>query len=139
MALASLTHYSDKLRCGIDMFGISNLVTFLENSEEWFRDYRRAEYGDERDPEVRAFLESISPVNQADKIKFPLLVYQGKNDARVPVIEARQIVDKVRAQGGEVWYIEAANEGHGISKPQNGFYVGAAAFAFLEKHLLEKD
>lgn len=139
MTLASLVHYSDRLRCGIDMFGISNLVTWLENSEEWFREHRRAEYGDERKPEVRAFLESISPSSHVDEIRVPLFVFHGKNDMRVPVFEARQIVGKVRAQGGEVWYIEAANEGHGIMRPENGCYVGAAAFAFLEKHLLEKD
>jgi len=139
MTLASLTHYSDRLRCGIDLFGISNLVTFLENSEEWFRDYRRAEYGDERKPEVRAFLESISPSTNADKINVPLFVFHGKNDMLVPVVEARQIVGKVRAQGGEVWYIEAANEGHGLTRPGNALYVSAATVAFLKKHLLEKD
>jgi dipeptidyl aminopeptidase/acylaminoacyl peptidase len=139
MTLASLTHYSDKLRCGIDMFGIANFVTWLKNTEDYALNFYRTEFGDERDPKMRAFLESISPVNHADNIKVPLFVFQGKNDPRVPVSESRQIVDKVRAQGGEVWYIEAANEGHGFSKPQNGFYVGAAAFAFLRKHLLEKD
>ena len=139
MTLASLVHYSDKLRCGIDLFGISNFVTLIENSEDMDQDFDRVEFGDERDPKMRAFLESISPLNDADKIKVPLLVFQGKNDPRVPVSESRQVVDKVRAQGGEVWYIEAANEGHGIMKPQNGLYVGAAAFAFLRKHLLEED
>jgi dipeptidyl aminopeptidase/acylaminoacyl peptidase len=139
MTLASLTHYSDKLRCGIDLCGIANFATWLKNTEDYALNFYRTEFGDERDPKMRSFLESISPVNQADKIKAPLLVIQGRNDPRVPVSESRQIVDKVRAQGGEVWYIEAANEGHGISKPQNGFYVGAAAFAFLRKHLLEKD
>jgi dipeptidyl aminopeptidase/acylaminoacyl peptidase len=139
MVLASLIHHGDRLRCGMDFFGISSLVTWLENSEGSFRDYRRAEIGDERDPEMRAFLKSISPVNHAGKIRVPLFVVHGKNDMRVLISEARQIVDQVRAQGGEVWYIEAANEGHGIMKPQNGLYVGAAAFAFLREHLLEKD
>jgi len=139
MTLASLAHYSDKLRCGIDLFGISNFVTYLKNTEDYALSFFRSEFGNESDPEMRTFLESISPVNQADKIKVPLFVFQGKNDPRVPIGESRQIVDKVRAQGGEVWYIEAANEGHGIMKPQNGLYVGAAGVAFLRKHLLEKD
>jgi len=139
MTLASLTQYSDRIRCGIDLYGISNFVTWLENSEDFGQDWRRTEWGDERDPEMRAFLESISPANKADQIKAPLLVFQGRIDPRVPVSESRQIVDRVRAQGGEVWYIEAANEGHGIMRFENGCYVGAAAFAFLEKHLLEKD
>lgn len=139
MTLASLMHYGNNLRCGIDLFGMSNFVTWLENNEDYGQDWFRTEFGDERDPEMCAFLKSISPVNHADKIKGPLLIFQGKNDPRVPVSESRQIVDKVRSQGCEVWYIEAANEGHGISKPQNWLYVGAATFAFLRKHLLEKD
>jgi len=139
MTLASLVHYSDKLRCGIDLSGISNFITHIENSEYYDQDFDRVEFGDERNPQMRAFLESISPVNQADKIKAPLLVFHGKNDMRVSVFEAQQIVDKARAQGGEVWYIEAANEGHGITKPQNGLYFGAVALAFLKNHLLDKD
>jgi dipeptidyl aminopeptidase/acylaminoacyl peptidase len=139
IALASLVQYSDRLRCGVDMFGISNFVTWLENNEDYGQDWFRTEFGDERDPETRAFLESISPVNQADKIKVPLLVFQGKNDRRVPISESRQIVDKVRRQGGEVWYIEAANEGHCMMRPENEIYVNAVAFAFLRKHLLENE
>ena len=138
LALASLVYYGDRLRCGIDLFGISNFVTWLENREEG-QDWLRSEFGDERDPEVRAFLESISPENKTDKIKVPLLVFQGKNDRSVPISQSRQIVDKVRGQGGEVWYIEAANEGHGMIRPENAAYVNVATFAFLRKHLLEKD
>jgi dipeptidyl aminopeptidase/acylaminoacyl peptidase len=139
IALESLVHYDDRLRCGIDLFGISNFVTWLENREDYGQDWLRTEFGDEREPEMRTFLESISPVNQADKIKVPLLVFQGKNDRSVPISESQQIVNKVRAQGGEVWYIEAANEGHGITRPENEFYVNAVVFAFLRKYLLEKD
>jgi len=139
IALASLVHYSNRLRCGIDLFGISNFVTWLENIEDYGQDWLRTEFGDERDPEIRAFLESISPLNQAHKIRAPLLVFQGKNDRQIPVSESRQIVEEVRRQGGEVWYIEAANEGHGLMNPGNSLYVNAVAFAFLRKHLLEKD
>lgn len=139
IALASLVHYSDRLRCGVDMFGISNFVTWLETIEDYGQDWLRTEFGDERDPEVRTFLESISPVNHAHKIKAPLLIFQGKNDRHIPVSESRQIVEEVRRQGGEVWYIEAANEGHGLMNPGNSLYVAAATFAFLRNHLLEKD
>ncbi|MEC9063770.1 MAG: alpha/beta fold hydrolase, partial [Pseudomonadota bacterium] len=85
MVLASATHYSDRLKAAVDIVGISNFVTFLENTEDYRRDLRRVEYGDERDPEMRAFLESISPNNNIEEINVPILVVQGENDPRVPV------------------------------------------------------
>ena len=84
MALASMTHYNDRLRCGIDVVGISNWVTFLTNTQSYRRDLRRVEYGDERIPSDGRFLQKISPLNSAEKITKPLLVVQGKNDPRVP-------------------------------------------------------
>ncbi len=138
MVLASLTHYSDRLQCGIDLYGISNFVTFLEASQEHhFADAQRAEYGDERDPEVRAFLESISPANHADQITVPLMIFQGANDIRVKPEESRQMVERIREHGGTVHYIEAANEGHGLTKPLNLLYVGAAGMPLLEECLLQ--
>jgi dipeptidyl aminopeptidase/acylaminoacyl peptidase len=137
MVLASLVHFGDRIRCGVELFGISNFVTFLENTRDYRRDLRRVEYGDERDPEMRAFLESISPANHTDRLRSPLFVYGGANDPRVPVGESRQIVEKVREAGTEVWYVEAANEGHGLDHPLNGLYVGSAAFVFMEQHLLQ--
>ena len=85
MTLAVATHYSDRLRCALSVVGISNLVTFLENTESYRRDLRRAEYGDERDPKMREFFERIAAVNNADKITKPLFIVQGKNDPRVPL------------------------------------------------------
>lgn len=126
MVLASLMHFSDRLACGIDIVGVSNFVTFLENTADYRRDLRRAEYGDERIPEVRAFLESISPANHADRITAPLMVVQGANDPRVPVGESRQMVAAVRANGFEVPYIEGANEGHGFRDPFNAIWAGLA-------------
>jgi dipeptidyl aminopeptidase/acylaminoacyl peptidase len=137
MVLASLIHFGDRLRCGVDRVGISNFVTFLENTADYRRDLRRAEYGDERDPDMREFLESISPSNRADEIRVPLLVFGGANDPRVPVSESRQIVRAVRDTGAEVWYMEAANEGHGASHPWNIGYLASAATAFLEQCLLQ--
>ncbi len=119
MVLASMVHYSDRLAAGVDIVGISNFVTFLENTEDYRRDLRRVEYGDERDPEMRAHLESISPSNQPDKITAPLLVVQGKNDPRVPASEAHQIVSAVRGTGQDVWFMNALNEGHGLRKRKN--------------------
>lgn len=136
MTLASLTHYSDRLRCGVDNVGISNFVTFLNNTQGYRRDLRRVEYGDERDPKMRAFMEKIAPANNASKIKVPLFVIQGKNDPRVPVTEAEQMVEEVRRSGGDVWYLMAEDEGHGFRKKNNRDYYLQAVVLFLQKYLI---
>ena len=132
MVLASLVHFGERIRCGVDVVGISNFVTFLENTADYRRDLRRAEYGDERDPQMRAFLESISPLTNAERIVSPLMVVQGANDPRVPVNESRQMVERVQGNGLEVGYIEGANEGHGFRNPWNSLYAGAAQFQMME-------
>lgn len=136
MVLASLTHYSDRLKAGIDVVGISNFISFLENTQGYRRDLRRAEYGDERDPEMRAIFEKISPLMQAEKIKVPLLVAQGKNDPRVPASESAQIVARVRRGGQPVWSIVANDEGHGFAKKKNQDYLQEVEVLFLRTHLL---
>jgi dipeptidyl aminopeptidase/acylaminoacyl peptidase len=136
MSLATMTHYSDRLRCGIDIVGISNFVTFLESTQEYRRDLRRVEYGDERDPKMREFLLGISPLTHADQIRVPILVAAGRNDPRVPVTESEQIVKKVRTHGGPVWYIVANDEGHGYAKKPNTDYLQYAIALFLEQFLL---
>jgi dipeptidyl aminopeptidase/acylaminoacyl peptidase len=133
MTLASMTHYNDRLRGAIDIVGISNFVTFLESTAEYRRDLRRPEYGDERDPKMRGFFQKISPLNNAGKITKPMLVVQGQNDPRVPVTEAEQMVAKIRANGGEVWYLVGLNEGHGFQKRDNIDYYQWAVALFLEK------
>ena len=137
MVLASLVHYSDRLRGGIDVVGISDFVSFLGNTESYRRDLRRVEYGDERDPAVRAVLDHISPLANAGKIRAPLLVVHGKNDPRVPVSEAKQIVQKVRANGTPVWYLEADNEGHGFARKVNADFYFYSMVAFIERYLLD--
>jgi acetyl esterase/lipase len=133
MALASLAAYNDRLRGGIDVVGISNFVTFLSGTSAYRRDLRRAEYGDERDPKMRAFLSRISPLTNAASIRRPLFVVQGLNDPRVPRAEAEQLVARIRAGGGEVWYLAAKDEGHGFrKKPNRDFYLQTAAM-FLER------
>lgn len=119
MVLASLAAYSDRLAGAVDIVGISNWTTFLTNTEGYRRDNRRAEYGDERDPKMKAIFDAISPLNLTAGMKKPLFVIQGRNDPRVPWTEAEQIVAKVRGQGGDVWYMIAADEGHGFKKKQN--------------------
>jgi dipeptidyl aminopeptidase/acylaminoacyl peptidase len=137
MTLAAMAHYNDRLRGGVDVVGIANWITFFERTEAYRRDLRRVEYGDEREPAMRAFLEKISPVRHASKITKPMLVVQGKNDPRVPVYESRQIVEAIRKNGTPVWYIEAADEGHGFAKKANQHVQFAATVMFVEKFLLQ--
>lgn len=136
MVLASAVHYSERLRAVVDVVGISNFVTFLENTQDYRRDLRRQEYGDERDPEMRAHLENISPLNNVEKIQVPIFVIQGENDPRVPVTEAKQMVKALREQGHSVWFMNALNEGHGYRKRENRDAMGQAMVMFFQEHLL---
>jgi dipeptidyl aminopeptidase/acylaminoacyl peptidase len=133
MALASMVNFSDRLRGGIDVVGISNFVTFLESTSAYRRDLRRPEYGDERLPKMRAYLQRISPLTNAARISRPLLVVQGLNDPRVPATESQQMVVKIRARGGEVWYLAAKDEGHGFRKKANRDFYQRTIVTFLEK------
>ena len=137
MVLASAVHYSERLKAAVNIVGISNFVTFLTNTKDYRRDLRRVEYGDERDPQMRAFLESISPNNNVEKIKVPMLVVQGQNDPRVPVTEAEQIVKSLRENGVETWYMNALNEGHGYAKKENRDIYRQVVVMFLQQHLLD--
>jgi len=136
MANAVSAHYSDRIRGAMPAVGISNFVSFLERTESYRRDLRRTEYGDERDPAMRDFLISISPLTNADKIKAPLFVIHGRNDPRVPVQEAEQIAATVAKNGVPVWVMIAENEGHGFAKKENADYLFYARVLFLEKFLL---
>jgi dipeptidyl aminopeptidase/acylaminoacyl peptidase len=136
MVLASLVHYGDRLRGGVNMVGISDFISFLENTEAYRRDLRRAEYGDERDPEMQAFFERISPLRNAHRIRSPLFVIHGHNDPRVPVTEAEQIVQEVRASGRPVWYMNALNEGHGFARRDNQDLMRDLVVLFFQEHLL---
>lgn len=136
MALAVASNYSDKICCAIDVVGMSNLVTFLENTESYRRDLRRAEYGDERDPKMREFLQRIAPMNQAQRITRPLFVIQGRNDPRVPYTEATQIVETVRKGSTPVWFLMANDEGHGFVKRKNQDFQFYAAVLFIQQFLL---
>jgi dipeptidyl aminopeptidase/acylaminoacyl peptidase len=135
MTLASLVHYGNRFRAGIDTVGIANFLTFLESTAAYRVDLRRVEYGDERDPAMRQFLEKISPVHATDKISAALMVVHGQNDPRVPVGEALQIAEKVRQQGGTVWTVIAENEGHGFSKRENASYTRTVEALFLKEKL----
>ena len=136
MVLGSLVHFSDRLKCGVDIVGIASFESFLKNTKSYRRDLRRAEYGDERKPELQEFFRRIDPVHNAGKIKASLLVAHGVNDPRVPFSEAEAIVPKVRANRQTVWTVYASNEGHGFRKKANRDYVSAAVVMFLRRHLI---
>jgi dipeptidyl aminopeptidase/acylaminoacyl peptidase len=136
MVLSSMTHYNDRLRAGVDIVGISNFVTFLNNTESYRRDLRRVEYGDERDAKMKTFLEKISPTTNAKDITIPLFVSAGANDPRVPASEGQQIANTVRANGGDVWFLEFKDEGHGWKKKSNVDYFRAATMMFWKKYLV---
>jgi dipeptidyl aminopeptidase/acylaminoacyl peptidase len=136
MSLAVATHYADRIAGAIDVVGISNFVSFLENTESYRRDLRRVEYGDERDPAMREFMLRTAPLNNAEKITRPLFVVQGRNDPRVPYTEAEQIVSRVRRNGTPVWYLRAENEGHGFARKENADYQFYAQVMFMRWTLL---
>jgi dipeptidyl aminopeptidase/acylaminoacyl peptidase len=136
LSLASMARYNGRLRAGIDCYGISNFLTFLEHTAAYRRDLRRVEYGDERDPKMREFLRNLSPITHVNAISKPLLIVQGANDPRVPLEESQQIADAVRNNGGEVWMLVAGDEGHGFRKKSNKDYQDLVTAMFLKKILL---
>ena len=137
MTLASMVHFNDRLRCGVDVVGISSFITFLKNTQDYRRDLRRVEYGDERDPAMAAHLEKISPLTSVKKIGKPLFVVQGRNDPRVPVTEAEQMVKAIRENGGQAWYLMAKDEGHGFAKKKNADFQFISTILFYQEHLLK--
>lgn len=137
MTLASMVHFNDRLRCGVDVVGISSFITFLKNTQDYRRDLRRVEYGDERDPAMAAHLEKISPLTRVKQIRQPLFVVQGKNDPRVPVTEAEQMVKAIRENGGQAWYLMAKDEGHGFAKKRNADFQFYSTILFFREHLLK--
>ena len=137
MTLAVATNYNDRICCSVDVVGPSNLVTFLEHTSGYRRDLRRVEYGDERDPKMREFLERIAPYNKAKNITKPLFVIAGKNDPRVPASESEQMVAIVRKNGTPVWWLLAKDEGHGYAKKKNLDYEFYATVMFVKEYLLK--
>ena len=137
MSLAVATHYSDRIAGAIDIVGISNFVSFLQNTESYRRDLRRAEYGDEREPAMREFMLRTAPLTNAARITKPLFVVQGRNDPRVPYTEAEQIVARVRGNGTRVWYLRAENEGHGFARKENADYQFYATVMFMRETVLK--
>jgi dipeptidyl aminopeptidase/acylaminoacyl peptidase len=137
MTLAVATYYPERIRCALDVVGPSNLATFLEHTSAYRRDLRRVEYGDERDPKMREFLNRIAPLNNASKIAKPLFIAQGGNDPRVPLSESEQMIAAVRKNGTPVWYLMAKDEGHGFAKKKNRDYLFYSTVLFIDEYLLK--
>ncbi|MBL4791850.1 MAG: S9 family peptidase [Citromicrobium sp.] len=137
VSLASLVEYSDRLKGGISRFGVSDFASFMENTEPYRVDNRRREYGDERDPEIAAFFQQISPMQNADRITVPVLFIQGGNDPRVPQQQSEDMIAAIRANGVRVSYVLATDEGHGFDKSENSRISTGAQIAFLREMLLD--
>lgn len=136
MTLAVATTYNDRITCSLDVVGISNLNTFLKNTESYRRDLRRVEYGDERDSAMAAFFEHTAPLNNAGRITKPLFVVAGLNDPRVPHTEAEQMIARVKQNGSPVWFLMANDEGHGFRKKGNRDYQFYATVLFVRRFLM---
>jgi len=130
--MGMITEYPDLFSAAINIVGIVNFKTFLENTKPYRRALRESEYGPLSDPE---FLKSISPIHKANKIKTPLLVIHGENDPRVPVGEARQIIAAIEKNGGVVDSLIFPDEGHGTSKRVNIIAEYRKQVEFFDKHL----
>ena len=137
MTLVAATRYSSRIRCALDVVGMSNLSTFLQRTGSFRQDNRRAEYGDERDPKVREFMERTAPLNHVSEVTKPLFVVQGANDPRVPRSEAEQMVAAVKKNGTPVWYLLGKDEGHGFRKRANQDYQFYAMVLFMQRYLLD--
>jgi dipeptidyl aminopeptidase/acylaminoacyl peptidase len=116
--------------------GPSNLVTLLEHTEAYRRDLRRVEYGDERDPKIREYLEKTAPLNNSEKIRKPVYAVVGKNDPRVPWTESRQMLDKLKGNGIQTWFLMANDEGHGYAKKKNQDFLFYSTILFVQQFLL---
>jgi dipeptidyl aminopeptidase/acylaminoacyl peptidase len=136
MTWAIATFYGDKICCALPVVGMSSLATFLEHTEAYRRDLRRVEYGDERDPQMRAYMEKWAPLNNQDKIRKPVFAVVGKNDPRVPWTESRQILDKLKSNGIPAWFLMANDEGHGYAKKKNQDFQFYATVMFVRQFLL---
>jgi dipeptidyl aminopeptidase/acylaminoacyl peptidase len=130
LTLATLVNFGERLRGGVDLAGIPDFVSYLTNTAPYAQQQRRAEYGDERDPDMRTFLRRISPLTNAERITRPLLIVHGRNDSQVPLNEVEQMVYRLRNKGGEVWYLQVGDEGHSLRKKpdRDAYYKTFAQF-----------
>jgi dipeptidyl aminopeptidase/acylaminoacyl peptidase len=137
MTYAVAAAYPDRIRCAFAGSAISSLLTDLEHTNPERLVDRRAEYGDERDPKVRAFLDRIAPINHASALRMPLFIAHGQNDRRVPLQEAEQMAAAVEKNGAPLWYLVAKDEGHGFGRKPNVDYLFSAWALFVQEYLIK--
>ncbi len=133
MVLAAITEYPELWAAAVEFVGIADFTTFLENTGEWRRSHREAEYGSlEDDYEL---LKELSPLSRIDRIACPLFVQHGANDPRVPVSEAEQVVETVKRQGVPVESLIFENEGHHTTSRGNKIEEFQRIASFLDEHV----
>ncbi|KAF7323263.1 hypothetical protein HMN09_00107100 [Mycena chlorophos] len=136
MTLATLIHYPTRWACGVANFPIAHWPSFLEKTAPSRANHRRGKYGDERIPEIREFLERISPINRAAEIKSPLQLAHGESDSRVPVDQAIRMWKTVTESGVYTELMTCAKEGHGFRQKSVIEFVNAAKLHFIERYLV---
>jgi dipeptidyl aminopeptidase/acylaminoacyl peptidase len=139
MTLACAYHFADRITSAVSVVGHLELHDVPRADRDLPPDLRRVEYGDERDPQMRAFFEKIAPLNHADEMTKPMFIVQGLNDPRVPYTEAEQIVKTLKEKGRTVWFMLAKDEGHGFAKKPNADYQFYATVEFAKQDLAEVD
>lgn len=138
MALLVAATYPDRVAAVEVEAAPTNLVSFLETTSGWRRAQRRNEYGDERDPKIRAGLEKIAPRNLTSTLRMPLFIAAGMRDPRVPASEAEKFISAVRARGNKnVWSLFASDDGHGLTN-ENDEYRSLLAAEFFKRFVAGK-
>jgi dipeptidyl aminopeptidase/acylaminoacyl peptidase len=128
-----LSEYPDLFAAGANLFGVVNFRTFFEQTEPWMAAISKVEYGD---PETEGdMLDRLSPINKVDQVTAPTIVLHGANDTNVPVIEAEQVVDNLKARAVPVEYVLFPDEGHGFQKEPNRIQATTAIVNWFARYL----
>ncbi len=133
--MVGVTEFPDTFAAAVNLFGMVNFETFFSHSEPWMAAISTSEYGDPKTQ--RQLLRDLSPIHKLDRVRTPLMVMHGANDTNVPVVEAEQVVDTLKARGIEVEYILFPDEGHGWRKEPNRVRSTLASTRFFREHLLK--
>jgi dipeptidyl aminopeptidase/acylaminoacyl peptidase len=130
LAMAALANFGERLRGGVDFAGITDFIRHAGQSSPASAGDRRAEFGDDHDPDVRAYLRRISPLTNADRIDRPLLIVHGLHDSEVPVADSQELINQLRRHGSQVWYLQANDEGHEFRRKadRDAYYAAFAEF-----------
>jgi dipeptidyl aminopeptidase/acylaminoacyl peptidase len=136
LSLEAGIFYNDRIRAVIEGAGITDLVTFLEQTDGPRQENRRREYGDERDPAMREYLKSISPITRVAELKKPTLILQAGKDARVPATQGQELLKALKANNAPVWYLEWTEANHDNLAQLGGDFVLQSWIMFLKTFVL---